>query len=67
VIICLFKISKTPQTDKNRPIACTKTHVSEIIKIVTYVKRASALKYGYNSNSVTKYMQLYACLQKLSQ
>jgi hypothetical protein len=62
VIICLFRISKSLETDKTRPIAYRGTHESEIIEIVTHVKRASALKCGSKSNSVTRDIQLYVCL-----
>ena len=55
MMICLFKIGKSPKTDKKKtPIASTKTHGSQIIKIVAQVKCDSALKYSAKSNSVTK-------------
>ena len=44
VIICLFKVSKTLPTEK------TTIHISQIIKFITQVKGASALKYGWKSN-----------------
>ena len=60
MIISLFEIPTSQLTDTNKPIAETRTHVSQIIKIVTHVKRASALKYVSKSNSVTKYNYISA-------
>jgi len=54
----VFRISKSLQTDKNRPIIYAKIHVGEIIEIVTHVKRASALKCGSKCNRATKDLQL---------